>query len=126
MPRQPDRAHELISVLREELVRAANEGFGEDEIARVRAQAKMGLLAALESSSARAEQLGRQILIYGRPVPVHELIEKVESVSVADLELLAGKLLASPVSLATAGPILNVARFDAVAEKFALPSSKAA
>jgi len=92
----------------------------------VRAQAKMGVLAALESSSARAEQLGRQILIYGRPVPAHELIEKVESVSIADLELLAAKLLASPVSLATAGPILNVARFDAVAEKFAVASSKAA
>jgi predicted Zn-dependent peptidase len=122
----PDRAHELISVLRDELVRAASEGFGEDEIARVRAQAKMGLLAALESSSARAEQLGRQILIYGRPVPANELIEKVESVRIADLELLAGKLLNSPVSLATAGPILHIARFDAVAEKFALASSKAA
>jgi predicted Zn-dependent peptidase len=122
----PDRAHELIAVIHDELLRAANEGFREDEIARARAQAKMGLLAALESSSARAEQLGRQILIYGRPVPAGELVAKVEAVGVADLEEMAGKLLASPASLATAGPILNVARFDAVAAKFALAASKAA
>jgi hypothetical protein len=35
-------------------------------------------------------------------------------------------LLYSPPSLATVGPILHVARFDAVAEKFAIPPSKAA
>jgi predicted Zn-dependent peptidase len=122
----PDRADELIAVIRDELLRAAEHGFREDEISRVKAQLKMGLLAGLESSSARAEQLARQVLIYGRPLSTEELIEKVEGVSLADLELLAGSLLGSPLSLATVGPILHVARFDAVAEKFALASSKAA
>jgi predicted Zn-dependent peptidase len=122
----PERAHALIEVIREELLKAAERGFHEDEIARVRAQLKMGLLAGLESSTARAEQLARQILIHGRPLSTAELIEKVEQVQVADVQALVGALLASPVSLATVGPILHVARFDRVAEKFKIPSSRAA
>jgi predicted Zn-dependent peptidase len=122
----PERAHELFAVIRDELVKAAEEGFGEDEIARVKAQLKMGLLAGLESSSARAEQLARQILIHGRPLSMQELIEKVEKVGVSDLQALVERLIASPLSLATVGPILHVARFDRVAEKFTVPSTKAA
>jgi predicted Zn-dependent peptidase len=122
----PERAHELIEVIRAELLKAAERGFHEDEIARVKAQLKMGLLAGLESSSARAEQLSRQILIHGRPLTTAELIEKVEQVQVADLQAMVAVLLASPVSLATVGPILHVARFDRVAEKFEIPSSRAA
>jgi predicted Zn-dependent peptidase len=122
----PERAHELFAVIRDELVKAAEEGFGEDEIARVKAQLKMGLLAGLESSSARAEQLARQILIHGRPLSTQELIEKVEKVGASDLQVLVERLIASPLSLATVGPILHVARFDRVAEKFTVPSTKAA
>jgi predicted Zn-dependent peptidase len=122
----PDRAHDLLAVIRDELVRAAERGFHEDEIARVKAQLKMGLLAGLESSSARAEQLARQILIHGRVLSTQELIEKVERVGAADLQALVERLLVSAASLASVGPILHVARYEAVAEKFTVPSSKAA
>ncbi len=122
----PERAHELFAVIRDELVRASEEGFTDDEIGRVKAQAKMGLLAALESGSARAEQLARQVLIHGRPLTTEELVERVERVSAADAQRLAQGLFASPLSLATVGPILHVARFEAVTAKFTHPSSKAA
>ncbi len=122
----PDRAHEFFGVIRDELERAAERGFVEAEIDRVKAQLKMGLLAGLESSSARAEQLARQILIHGRVFPIKELIEKVERVEVAELQSMVERLLVSPLSLATVGPIVNVARFEGVAEKFTVPASKAA
>jgi len=122
----PDRAHELIGVIRDELVKAAEKGFHPEELGRVKAQLKMGLLAGLESSSARAEQLARQILIHGRPLSTEELIEKVEKVEAKDLQALVERMLASPASLATVGPILHVARFDRVAEKFTVPSTRAA
>jgi len=122
----PDRAHELFAVIRDELVKAADRGFRPDELSRVKAQLKMGLLASLESSSARAEQLARQILIYGRPLTTEELIDQVEQVEAQDLQELVARMLASPLSLATVGPILKVARFDQVAEKFTVPSTRAA
>ncbi|HSD91805.1 MAG TPA: pitrilysin family protein [Methyloceanibacter sp.] len=122
----PDRAHELFAVIRDELVKAAEHGFRPDEIVRVKAQLKMGLLAGLESSSARAEQLARHVLIHGRPLTTEELLEKVEKVEASDLQVLVARMLASPASLATVGPILHVARFERVAEKFTVPSSRAA
>ena len=122
----PDRAAQLLGVVRDELLRAADRGFSEEEVGRVKAQLKMGLLAGLESGGARAEQLARQILIHGRPLTTQELIDKVEGVTPADSQRMAEQLLASPVSLATVGPIVHVARFDSLAAKFTLASSQAA
>jgi predicted Zn-dependent peptidase len=122
----PDRADRLLAVVRGELLRAADSGFSEEEVARVKAQLKMGLLAGFESSGARAEQLARQILIHGRPLTTQALIEKVEAVTPADARAVVERLVASPVSLATVGPILHVARFDSLTAKFTLASSEAA
>lgn len=122
----PDRADQLLAVIRDELRRAADSGFSEDEIKRVKAQLKMGLLAGLESGSARAEQLARHILVHGRLLTTGELVEKVESVTPAHVQRMAERLLQSPISLATVGPILHVARFESLAAKFTLASSQAA
>jgi predicted Zn-dependent peptidase len=64
--------------------------------------------------------------VHGRPLPTVELIQKVESVTAADAQRIASQVLASPVSLATVGPIVHVARFDSLAAKFTHASSEAA
>jgi predicted Zn-dependent peptidase len=56
---------ELMRVVVDEIGNAA-ETITEAEITRAKAQMKAGLLMALESSGARAEQLARQMMIYGR------------------------------------------------------------
>ena len=122
----PDRADQLLAVIRTELLRAADSGFSEAEVGRVRAQVKMGLLAGLESGGARSEQLARQLLVYGRPLTTEEVIERVESVTPAAVQRQVERLLGSPISLATVGPILHVARFDGLAAKFTTPGSQAA
>jgi len=121
-----DRAHDLLAVIRGELEKAADKGFRPEELARTKAQLKMGLLTGLESSSARSDQLARHILVHGRPLPIEELIEKIERVEAKALRALVERMLTSPASLATVGPIVHVARFDQVAEKFAVPSTRAA
>jgi predicted Zn-dependent peptidase len=122
----PEKAHELFSVIRDELDRAADTGFVEAELGRVKAQMKMGLLAALESSSARAEQLARHVLFCGRVLPTAELVERIEAVDTADLRALLQKVLGTPLSLATVGPVANLGRFEAVADKFVVPARRAA
>ena len=122
----PEKADELFGVIRDELTRAADKGFDGAELARVKAQLKMGLLAGLESSSARAEHIARQVLLHGRVLPTQEIIEEIERVEASDLQSMAERLMVSPLSLATVGPILNLARFDAVAEKFMVPAIRAA
>lgn len=122
----PEKADELFAVIRCELERAASGGFEQAELDRVKAQFKMGLLAGLESSSGRAEQLARHILFQGRVLEAAELIERIEAVEAGDLRVMAETILSTPLSLATVGPISNVARFESVAEKFNVPASKAA
>jgi predicted Zn-dependent peptidase len=74
-------APELMRVVIDEIQSAA-ETLTEKEIARAKAQMKAGILIALESSSARAEQLARQLIAHGRPIPVDEIVAKVDAVTV--------------------------------------------
>jgi predicted Zn-dependent peptidase len=75
-------------------IHAAAETVNEAEVARAKAQMKAGLLMALESSSARAEQLARQILHWGRPIPLDELVGKIEAVTVESARAAGRALIA--------------------------------
>ncbi len=55
------------------------------ELQRAKAQLKAGLLMSLESSSARAEQMARQMMIYGRLVGTRELVDSVDAVTAEDV-----------------------------------------
>ncbi|HZP75360.1 MAG TPA: pitrilysin family protein [Pseudolabrys sp.] len=74
-------APELMRVVVDQIAQAA-ENLNETEVARAKSQMKTGLLMALESSGARAEQLARQMLAYGRPIPLDEIVGKIEAVTV--------------------------------------------
>jgi predicted Zn-dependent peptidase len=76
----------------------------EDEIARARTQIKAGTLMSLESTSSRCEQLARQLMIFDRPLPMDEIIEKIDAVDEAALSRIAGQLLSGAPTLTTLGP----------------------
>jgi predicted Zn-dependent peptidase len=82
---------ELMRVVVDQIADAA-ETITEAEIARAKAQMKAGLLMALESSSARVEQIARHILAWGRPKPLEELVAQIDAVSLAST-LAAGRAL---------------------------------
>jgi len=86
-------APELMRVVIGEIANAA-ETLSEAEVARAKAQMKAGILIALESSSARAEQLARQLITHGRPIPVEEIVAKVDAVTVESARA-AGRSLIS-------------------------------
>ena len=91
---------ELMRLIVEEIANCAAT-ISEAEIARAKAQMKAGLLMALESSSARVEQLARQMIAWGRPIPLDELVGKVEAVTVESARA-AGRALIDSGKLATA------------------------
>jgi predicted Zn-dependent peptidase len=84
-------APELMRVVIDQLAETA-ETLTEAEVARAKAQMKAGLLMALESSRARAEQVARQFIAYGRPIPLEEIVAKVDAVTVASARA-AGRAL---------------------------------
>ena len=80
-----DSVNELIEAVSEQL-KIATDSISEDELDRAKKQVKSGLLMAQESSSARAERAAWSYSVFGRVVPIQEVIEKIESVSINDVQ----------------------------------------
>jgi predicted Zn-dependent peptidase len=104
---------ELIPVVCDEL-RRAGETASEEEIARARAQLKASILMGLESTGARCEQLAHQMLVFGRPIPTSETIEKLEAVDKTAIARVAARLTASRPTIAALGPIGRLESYDSV------------
>lgn len=112
-----DELDQLVDVIGDEFVKLA-DGVSEEEVDRGRAQLKAGTLMSLESSSARAEQLARQLLIFGRPIPLSELVARIDAVDAAAIARLADRLAKNRPTIATLGPIGKLASYDDIAAKF--------
>jgi len=95
---------ELMKVVVDETAAAA-ANLTEAEVNRAKAQIKVGLLMALESSGARARQLAGQILTHGRPLPIEELVRRVDGVTVETARAAGSALLArAKPAIAALGP----------------------
>ena len=104
----PADVPEVLDIICGELLAVA-EGLAEDEVARARAQHKAGLLMALESSSARCEQLARQLQVFGRPVPPTETGARIDAVDTAAVARVARRIAsAATPALALVGPRVDV------------------
>jgi predicted Zn-dependent peptidase len=113
-----NEAAEILPLVIEEL-RRLPATLTSEELARARAQAKAGVLMARESTSNRAEQLASQLLIYGRPLPSEEIIQRIEAVDAAQLARVARRLMAGTPTLAALGPLGHLARLKSVAGRLA-------
>jgi predicted Zn-dependent peptidase len=109
-------AGKLMQVVVDEIAATA-ETLNDAEVARAKTQMKAGLLMALESSGARAEQLARQIIAYDRTIPLEEIVAKVEAVTVESARQ-AGRALInrSRPAVAALGPSRDLERAATIAE----------
>ena len=109
-------APELMKVAIDQIA-IAMQTLNEAEVARAKAQMKAGLLMALESSEARLGQIARQMLAFGRPIPLDEIVGKVEAVTVASARA-AGRALIGrgKPAIAALGPGNGLESTAAIAE----------
>ncbi len=109
---------ELMPVIVTEIAKLADR-IETSEIKRAKAQLRATLLMALESPVARAGQMARHMLIYGRSLPVAEIVEKIEAVTAADVTDLAGRIFAGPAALAAIGPIAPLPELGEITSQLA-------
>jgi len=110
---------EMMPVIAAEMLDTTHR-VDEAEVARARAQLKAGLLMSMESPSSRAEQLARQLLIFGRVIEEDELIAKVDAVTTADIRRVARRILTGgQPTVAALGPLGRLEDFDLLARRFA-------
>jgi len=108
-------AEELLPVALEEL-RKVQSQVSEAELARARSQVKASLLMSLESTGSRCEQLARQIQVFGRVIPTHETIDRINAVTTADVERSAARQFRSAPTLAALGPVNRVPKLQSILE----------
>ena len=106
-----EEARELLPVTLAELQKV-QQSIGMDELTRARAQLKSSLLMSLESTGSRCEQIGRQLQIFGRLIPIAETVSRIDAVTPADICRVAGKIFSGQPTLASIGPVDGVMGLD--------------
>jgi predicted Zn-dependent peptidase len=109
---------ELVQVLFEQLA-AMREPVPADELQRARTQMRAGILMSLESTGARMDALGSQLLIYGRPIPVEEMVRKIDSVTADDTARVARRVFSGRPTVAAMGPLGGLEPYGKLLERLA-------
>jgi predicted Zn-dependent peptidase len=106
---------ELVPVIIDEL-RKASENIDSQEIERSRAQIRAQLLMGQESPAARAGQIARQMMLYGRTIPNQEMMERLAGITTERLTDLAGRLFFDTApTLSAIGPVEHLVSLDEIA-----------
>ena len=111
---------ELMPVSLDALAGATRD-LSEGEIRRAKAQMKVSLLTALESPSARSEQIARQILAFDRVLTREEMIGKVEALGIDEIRAAGAGALRSAPTVASIGPVGKVMGPDKIASRVGRP-----
>jgi len=113
-----DQVGELIPVVADE-VRKMTDRVSTQEVDRARTQLKAGMLMSLESTTSRMEQLGRQMLIFGKHIPHEEILAKLDNVdAVAVMRYMDRMLNTGKLSLSAVGPVSHMEEYDKIAARF--------
>jgi predicted Zn-dependent peptidase len=112
---RPDNLQQALSVIATELERCVESPADEQELTRSRENLKGRVVLSMESTAARMGHLGASLLHEMPILSVDEVIERIDAVSMSDLQALAGELfVAQELSVACVGP--DERNFDAAIE----------
>ncbi len=116
----PDKISELALTLINE-IRESIDSISIVDLEKSRAQIKAGLLMGLESSSNRCERMVRTLAVWDRIVPLEETIEKINAVSLDDLQRFAKQLCDSKSpAMISYGRIKNAPKLENLLENLSL------
>jgi processing peptidase subunit alpha len=109
----------LVDLVCEEFTAVATSGqVSEAELQRAKNATVSAVLMNLESRVVVTEDIGRQILTYGHRKPVAEFLEGIQALTLKDISEVAQKIISTPLTMASWGDVVQVPRFDAVANRF--------
>jgi predicted Zn-dependent peptidase len=111
---------ELVPVILGELQKAG-ESIDQAELDRARAQYRAGLMMSRESPASRASQIARQLLLYGRPIEMEELMDRLAGLTVERLADLSARLFTSKPTVTAIGPVGTLAPFETIRDTLMTP-----
>ena len=102
------RAAESVRLARDVLSATADD-LTDAELDRARAQVEASLLMSLETVQGRADQMARSIEVFGRIIPLDEVLKQLRAVTIDDARAVGRALLDGPVAVASVGAKLALA-----------------
>lgn len=85
----------------------------DEEVVRAKTQLKANMLMQLDSFSSIAEDIGRQMLTYGRRMTSAELFARIDAITPADIKATANKFINDEDhALAAVGPIFELPDYN--------------
>jgi predicted Zn-dependent peptidase len=111
-----NKTAELIPLVCDE-IKKMTDNVGADELTRARAQIKASILMALESSSSRCEQLARQMMVFGRPMPTQEIVANIEAVDADAILHTARRIFDSSLTVTALGPVSKLESFESIQKR---------
>jgi predicted Zn-dependent peptidase len=94
---------EVVRLTLEELRRLRGELIPDEELRRAKDHMKGGLVLSLEGSVSRMNHLARQEIHFGRQHPLEEILDGIEGVSAADVQVLAARMFDGQVAASVLG-----------------------
>jgi len=102
---EQNRLNDLSWIIMESMVRLCHK-VTEEEVARARNQLKATMISQLDSASAIAEDIGRQLIVYGRRLTPMEIFARIDAVDAAAVREAANTFINDKDLAVTAfGPI---------------------
>ena len=104
-------------VLAEQLKGMAGD-LSDEEFNRAKNMTKSSVLMNLESKPIILEDMGKQMLCYGKRLTAAEVCAQIDSVTAADVQKVAKAMLGSQLSYAAYGEVHALPRYDQVSAFF--------
>jgi len=101
---QPGKADEVVEIMQSVLDSVGRDGLSQDELDRGKGQLRGGMVLGLEDSGSRMTRIGKAELCYGDVLGLDDLLERVDSVSLDQVNVLAEELACQPRCLTIVGP----------------------
>jgi len=121
---KPARSRDLVGVFSKHLLRLGDQQVSDEELNRARNMLKCNVLTQLESRLVLFEDMGRQILTFGKREDNATMCKKIDAVTKEDLQELVQRALQKPPTVCAVGD--NVSLVPSHADVVGWFGSKAA
>ncbi|KAF4376031.1 hypothetical protein G4B88_029395 [Cannabis sativa] len=109
---KPDCLDDLAWAIMYEITKLAYR-VSEADVIRARNQLKSSLLLHIDGTSPVAEDIGRQLLTYGRRIPFAELFARIDAVDTSTIKRVANRFIYDrDIAIAAMGPIQSLPDYN--------------
>eukprot|EP00455_Lapot_gusevi_P011877 TRINITY_DN1555_c0_g1_i6.p1 TRINITY_DN1555_c0_g1~~TRINITY_DN1555_c0_g1_i6.p1 ORF type:complete len:252 (-),score=47.10 TRINITY_DN1555_c0_g1_i6:43-798(-) len=110
---EPDNARELVKVITTEL-RNVTQSLDEEVVQTVKRTLKTNMLMSMDGTTQMCEEVGRQMLTYGRRMHPAEMIQRIDAVDREAVLDCARQILLKPFAVASYGHLDNMPDYEEI------------